>query len=413
MKSGWLRCVLVACWLLFLVNCGGSSKSTLVYIASQGSNPGTISAYSLNLSKGTLSSSNGALTPTGKSVPTGTQPGPLIFDPTNSFAYAADFGNPLAAGTDNSKKSGDIAAFSVGKDGTLSSLGLTATLLDCVTLHPVALAMDSKAHFLFVANQAFSNVNSGANCPGAPADGTPAAGVVTVFAVSSGKLGTPSPTAIPVPAGPPGTTTPTPTAIAASNQGNFVYITDSTNATVVGFAFDSNGALSSVPGQFFLVGNTPRAVLSPPAGNFLYVANAGTDDIYEFVINTDGSLMPISATTTTVGTGVGPIAMLTDPGAKYLYALANGGSQITGYTVNHVTGALTDVTANGGTVSTGANPVAFTIRSDGSTSGNFWVLTSNFGGNSVSTFSLNGATGTLSALPQLTGAVAPYGIAAR
>jgi 6-phosphogluconolactonase (cycloisomerase 2 family) len=413
MKSGWLRCVLVACWLLFLVSCGGSSKSTLVYIASQGSNPGTISAYSLNLSKGTLSSSNGALTPTGKSVPTGTQPGPLIFDPTNSFAYVADFGNPLASGTDNSKKSGDIAAFSVGKDGTLASLGLTAPLLDCMTLHPVAMAMDSKGQFLFVANQAFSNVNSGANCSAAPADGTPAAGVVTVFAVSSGKLGTPSTTAIPVPAGPPGTTTPTPTAIAVSNQGNFVYVTDSTNATVVGFAFDSKGALSSVPGQFFLVGNTPRAVLSPPVGNFLYVANAGADNIYEFVINTDGSLMPISATPTTVGTGVGPIAMLTDPSAKYLYALANGGSQITGYTVNHVTGALTALTISGGTVSTGANPVAFTIRSDGSSSGNFWLFTSNFGANSVSSYSLNGATGGLSPLPQLTGAVAPYGIAAR
>jgi len=124
--------------------------------------------------------------------------------------------------------------------------------------------------------------------------------------------------------------------------------------------------------------------------------------------------MPISTTTTVVGTGVGPIAMLTDPTAKYLYALANGGSQITGYTVNHVTGALTAITvANGGTVSTGANPVAFTIRSDGSTSGNFWVMTSNFGSNTVSTFLLNGATGALVPLPQLTSPVGPFGIAAR
>jgi 6-phosphogluconolactonase len=192
-----------------------------------------------------------------------------------------------------------------------------------------------------------------------------------------------------------------------------VYVTDSVNATVVGFAFDSTGALSSVPGEFFTVGNTPRAVLSPPAGNFLYVANSGTDNIFEFVINTDGSLVPISATPPTIGTGIGPIALLTDPGAKYLYALANGGSQITGYTINHVTGALTAVGVSGGTVSTGGNPVAFAIRSDGSTSGDFWVFTSNFGANTVSTFALNGATGALSPLPQLTGPVAPYGISAR
>jgi 6-phosphogluconolactonase (cycloisomerase 2 family) len=205
---------------------------------------------------------------------------------------------------------------------------------------------------------------------------------------------------------------PTPSAIAVSNQGSFVYVTDSTNAMVDGFAYDTNGALSFVPGQFFTVGNTPRAVLSPPTGAFLYVANSGTNDIYEFAINTDGSLVPISATTTIIGTGLGPIAMLTDPTAKYLYALANDGSQITGYTVNKVTGALTAISMNGGTVSTGANPVAFTIRSDGSTSGDFWVFTSNFGANSVSSYLLNGATGTLSPLPQLTAPVGPFGILA-
>jgi 6-phosphogluconolactonase (cycloisomerase 2 family) len=417
MKSGWLPCAMIASSLAFFVSCGGSSKSTFVYLASQGSDPGTVSAYSLNLSKGTLHSSNGALTATGKSAATGTQPGPLILDSTNTFAFVADFGNPQAAGNDNTKKSGDIASFSVNKDGSLTSKGLTPPLaIACESLNPVALAIDPGGKLLFVASQAFANVGATDTCPSPPANGTPAAGVVSVFTVSSGSLTAVANVAIPVPAGPPGTNTPTPTAIAVTNTaaGNFVYVTDSTNATVVGFAFDANGGLTSVPGQFFSVGNTPRAVLCPPAGAFLYVANAGSDNIYEFTINTDGSLMPISGSTTVVGTGVGPIAMLTDPNTKYLYALNHDGSQITAYTVNRVTGTLTAITAqNGGTVSTGSNPVAFTIRSDGSTSGNFWVLTSNFGSNTVSTFLLNGATGALVALPQLTAPVAPYGIAAR
>lgn len=405
MKSGWVRCALLACGLMLWVSCGGSSRSTYLYLASQGANPGEITAYRLNLNHGTLNSSNGALTQTGKSFATGVQPGPMIFDPSNSFAFVADFGNPVG------NQGGDIAAFSINKDGTLSSLGLTATPMDCVTLNPVALTMDSKGQFLFVAMQAFYNVSSGATCPTQPANGTPAPGFITVFPVSSGKLGTGVTTPLPVP---PGTTTtnPTPSAVAVSNQGSFVYVTDSSNGVVDGFAYDANGALSFVPGQFFTVGNTPRAVFSPPAGAFLYVANAGTNDIFEFAINTDGSLQPISATTTIVGTGLGPIAMTTDPTAKYLYVLANDGSQILGYTINHVTGALTAVTTNGGTVSTGANPVAITIRSDGTTSGNFWVFTSNFGANSVSSYLLNGATGALSPLPQLTGPVGPYGIVA-
>ncbi|PYX43790.1 MAG: hypothetical protein DMG83_16170 [Acidobacteria bacterium] len=367
MKSGWLRCALVVCGLMFWVSCGGSSRSTFLYLASQGANPGEITAYRLDLNHGTLNSSNGALVQNGKSFATGVQPGPMIFDPTNNFAFVADFGNPLG------NQGGDIAAFSVNKDGTLSSLGLTATPMSCVTLNPVALSMDSKGQFLFVANQAFYNVSSGATCPTQPANGTPAPGFITVFPVSSGKLGAGTSTPLPVP---PGTTTtvPTPSAVAVSNLGSFVYVTDSTNAVVDGFAYDANGTLSFVPGQFFTVGNTPKAVLSPPAG--------------------------------------GPTAMLTDPTAKYLYALANNGSQITGYTVNHVTGALTAITVNGGTVSTGANPVAFTIRSDGSTRGDFWVFTSNFGANSVSSYLLNGATGTLSPLPQLTAPVGPFGILA-
>jgi 6-phosphogluconolactonase len=193
-----------------------------------------------------------------------------------------------------------------------------------------------------------------------------------------------------------------------------VYVTDGVNNTVVGFAFDTTtGAMSSVPGQFFAVGKTPHAVLSPPQGTFLYVANAGSDDIYEFFINADGSIMPITNATTIVSAGVGPVAMLTDPNAKYLFALAHDGSQISGYTINRVTGALSAVGPNGGVVSTGANPVAFTLRSDGSTSGDFWMFTSNFAGNSVSSYLLNGSNGTLSALPQLTAPVAPSGIASR
>jgi 6-phosphogluconolactonase (cycloisomerase 2 family) len=407
--------VLVVGSLATIVSCGSSSKSALVYLASQGTVPGKIFTYRVDLKKGTLSSDNGALNATGTAVDTGTQPTVMIFDPTNTFAFVADLGSPLDTGSDNSKKNGDVAVFSIGKDGALASVGVTPPpVADCLSASPVALAMDRQGTVLFVANQTFYNVNNGATCPGNPSNGTPGPGFITAYPVSSGVLGTPVTAAIPVPAGPPGTNLPHPSAVAVANGLNFVYVTDEVNDTVAGFAFDSTGALSSVPGQFYKVGTTPRALLSPSVGTFLYVANAGSDDIFELFINADGSLMPITNSTTTIPAGVGPIAMLTDPNAKYLLALANGGSQITSFTINRVTGSLSAVGTNGSNVaSTGANPVAFTIRSDGSTSGNFWVFTSNFGANSVSTYALNGSTGTLSALPQLTGPVAPYGIATR
>src|ERR1700675_2832580 len=101
MRSGWLWCAFVASWLIFLAGCGSSSKTAFVYLVSRGSDPGTINAYSLNLSKGTLKSLNGALYPKGKGANPGTQPRPFILDPFPSFFFLAHFRNPLAAGDDN------------------------------------------------------------------------------------------------------------------------------------------------------------------------------------------------------------------------------------------------------------------------------------------------------------------------
>jgi 6-phosphogluconolactonase (cycloisomerase 2 family) len=412
MRSGWLRCVVIFLCLVFLLSCS-SSKTAFLYLVSQGTSPGTVTPYSLNLNTGLLNSSDGALVQAGKSANTGTQPTVLVFDPTQTFAYVADFGNPLGPGSDNTTKYGDVALFTVNSNGSLNSVGLTNEHLPCITYSPVALAMDSGAHFLFVANKGFANVDTGATCPGAPPNGTPAAGVLTVYQIGSGgKLTLVADNAIPTPTGV--TLTPTPTGVGVSNQGNFVYVTDSVNNTAVGFSYDTtSGTLATVPGQFFVVGTAPSSAFSPAAGNFLYVANASSNDIFEFVINTDGSLSPITNSTTTVAAGVGPTAMIADPSAKYFYVIANGGSQVIGYTFNHVTGALTPLSVNGGVVSTGANPVAITIRSTGSTNGNFWLFTSNNGASSVSTFALEITTGTLTPLPQITSPFAPYGIAVR
>lgn len=396
MRSGCLRCVTVLCALAFLLSCGGSSGGSggLLYLVSQGSDPGTVSAYSVSLKSGTVSSSNGALRAVGKEISTGSQPSALLFDPTQHFAYVAN------TASDN------VTALTVNPDGSL-----TAGATSAAGKRPVALAIDPGGHFLFVANEGVFLNNPAQNTPGS----------ISVFTIGSdGALteaaGSPfviQETAPPLPTTP---NQPQPESIAVSNQGNFVYVADRNNSTVVGYAFDgSTGILAPVPGQAFLAGNSPSAVFSPPAGNFLYVANEGSDDIFAFNINADGSLSAVTTsggtTQFTIATGVGPIALLSDPNAKYIFALANGGNEITGYSMNHVTGLLTSVAA--ATASTGANPVAFTIRSDGSKNGDFWIFTSNFGGNSVSTFKLTNATGALNALPQLTTPLAPYGIAIR
>ena len=403
MRSGWLQCVAMAACALLLASCGSSSKSAFVYLASQGTSPGIVTAYKVDLRSGVLNSSNGALVQTGNAVKAGTQPTVLLFDPTSSFAYAANFG------------SNDISLFTVNKDGSLAAASGTAALTNAA--RPSALAIDPGAHFLFVANQGLAATLT--NPVAIP-------GNVSVFAIGSGGAltevaGSPfgiQETSPPLQFNP---IAPFPSGVAVSHQGNFVYVSDQANNAVVSFSFDStSGALTPIAegcAQCFgvNVGTGPTALLSPPAGNFLYVANSSSNNIFEFAIDpNDGTLSPIQANTTTVPTGVGPIAMTTDPAAKYFYALANGGSQVIGYTLNQVTGELTAISGTGGTVvSTGANPVAFTLRSDGSLDGNFWLFVSNNGGSTISTYSMQGTTGKLTALPQLTSPLAPYGIGSR
>jgi len=397
MRSGWLRCVALVLSSVFLLSCGSSSKSGFVYLVSQGTSPGTVTAYSLNLGSGLLKSSNGALTQTGKSANAGTQPTVLLFDPKQSFAYTANFG------------SADITTFTVNKDGSLA-VAQASTKLTSAT-RPVNLAMDPGAHFLFVANEGDST--------------TP--GNVSVFSIGSAGALTEAPgspfsvheTSPPLPVLP---VAPLPVAVGVSNQGNFLYVADQANNAILPFSFDSStGALTAISGTCagpgpclgVVVGSAPSAVFSPAAGNFLYVANAGSNDIFEYAINTDGRLSPITASSTTVPAGIGPIAMITDPTVKYFYVLANQGSQVIGFTLNHVTGALTQLSTNGGTVSTGANPVGFAIRSNGTTNGNYWLFTSNNGASSISSFGLEITTGALTPLPQLTSPLAPYGIGVR
>src|SRR5882762_9292758 len=216
MRSGCLRCVAVLCSLVFLLSCGGSSgKSALLYLVSQGTDPGSISAYSVSLKNGTIHSSNGALTPVGKEAATGRQPSAVLFDPTQSFAYVAN------------TVSNDISTFTVSKDGSLAAQATTpVTAGRTKATRPVALAMDPGAHFLFVANEGIFLNDPAQNIPGN----------VSIFSIGSGGALTPvsgSPfvlqeTSPPLPSSP---NQPLPEALAVSNQGNFLYVADRTNGS--------------------------------------------------------------------------------------------------------------------------------------------------------------------------------------
>ncbi|MCA9796351.1 MAG: beta-propeller fold lactonase family protein, partial [Candidatus Eremiobacteraeota bacterium] len=76
-------------------------------------------------------------------------------------------------------------------------------------------------------------------------------------------------------------------AVESSNK--FVYVSDSINAKVYAFRFDSSGNLTPVPGSPFDSGGGPGTqptyIIAHPGADFLYIFNRGTDDISIFAIN--------------------------------------------------------------------------------------------------------------------------------
>lgn len=396
-RSGCLACVAILGFLAWLLACGSSGKSGFLYLVSQGTNPGMLSTYSFPLTNGILNTSNSTLTPVGTPANTGTspsgaQPTALTFDSSQTFAYVANF------------QSSDIAAFSLNKDGSLALSGNTALTIGT---NPVALVLDPGDKFLFVADQ---GIAADPNCL---AGGNPAACTsrVSVFSVSGTTLTEVAGSPFKLSATFPNQASPSALAVVITPVAEYLYVAQQGDGTLASFKVDtSSGALTSL-GTPITVGTAPSALLSPltTGATFLYVANSGSSNIYGFKVNDDGSFVPAAGSP--IGTGTGPVAMLSDPKARYLFALDNVSSQISGYRINAVTGALTPLSPS--TTSTGANPVAFTLRSDGTVNGNFWLFVSDFTGNTVSSYELISNTGVLSPLPQLLSPEAPYGIGSR
>lgn len=405
----WAGCVVLS--LALFMSCGSGDKTGIVYLVSQSDQNqcssgalcgASVGAYQINLRTGILNQNNTVLQSIGNPVPTGEQPTILVFNPSKTTAFVAN------------KTSNSISIFSVNHDGTLAT-GTTVQLRKPAT-NPAAMTMDPAGKFLFVTDL---GVPGDLNCGSKGTNPSECQAGISVFSVSSGSLTEVTGSPFPVLTQQQTTTygaPVVPAGVAVANSGNFVYVTEQSNDIVLGFSFNgSTGVLTPLPSTLtpplwpVLVGASPSGVFSPPISNFLYVTNLLSNNIYQFKIQSDGSLTPVVGSP--IAAGVGPTVMFSDPNGKYLLAVGTGSNQILGFRINQVTGALTAL--NPPFVSTGAGPIAATILSNGIVNGDFWIIASNYSGNSVSTIDLNYSTGAMTILPQITAPQAPFGIGSR
>jgi 6-phosphogluconolactonase (cycloisomerase 2 family) len=338
-----------------------SRDYTVAYVYSISASSSTISGFAIDYQTGVLVQLQGS---------------PFATQLTNAVSVvSAPSGNAVYAigGTQQAQ----VESFSVGTDGKLygqHTYNITGT-------YPTSAKIDAAGAFLYVTYKYQLQYGPG----------NPGPGGVTAFPINSdGTLGTPlntnlgnNPVAVTVSA-PVCTSTP----IIAGNTGAactggqkenvFVYVVDqeaSPNATIIGFAQNtSTGALTLLPGSSctttaptsctgYKAGVTPSAIASEQTGRFVYVTDKTSNEIFGYLIGSSttpnaGALT--SMVTSPFTTGLYPVSLTIDPRGKYLYTANYNGNSVSSFSIDPASGSLGG-TAAVGNFSTSTGPTCVTV----------------------------------------------------
>ncbi len=191
-----------------------------------------------------------------------------------------------------------------------------------------------------------------------------------------------------------------PAAVVVSPNGNFLFVANQSGSNSVFAVNATTGALTSVTGSPFSGSGAASGVAIDPNGEFLYVASTG---LYAFQINTTtGALTKVTGSPYTIPAAANSVTI--DPTGKFLYASIFGNLKTTqtspdiiSYSINSTTGALTQLNAQGVdgnqgeamAIASGSKAVVYTPR---------FVYIANTGDKTISEYTINDATGALTAV---------------
>lgn len=310
----------------------------------------------------------------------------------------------------------NVAVMTIGSDGKLyaqATPNITGT-------YPTAAAIDSAGKYLYVAytyQNGFSPVS-------------PGPGGITVFPIKAdGTLDTPSnvnvgnsPIAIAVSApvcdytgsAAAGSSSNTACIVNGSNStsnngvtGTFVYVVDaettSAKPTILTFAQNmTNGALTPVAGTNSNGGTNagvaPSAIAIDPTGKYVYVTDKQQNEIFGYEIansasgaaGTDGSLTPLVSSP--FATGGYPLGITIEPRGKYVYVANYNSNTVSSYSLNLANGSLGASAGSGFSTTTG--PTCVTVEP----ALGIYLYTSNYLDGSISGGQLSPDTGQLSGI---------------
>jgi 6-phosphogluconolactonase len=337
-----------------------------LFVAGNKSNPGQIQTFRADRVSGALSPvggavSSGGVTPVSEAVSTDYQ-----------HLYVANQGDST------------LVEFSISPTGSLSS-AKTVTM-DEEGNTPVSIFMNAQGTLLYVANRfqpGCSTAVTGAEiCNG---------GALAVFPVGSdGSLGAAVangslsywPVGI------------NPTAVNALASGTAAYVTTYDPGAGLGyldgFSASTTGALTSL-GTPYLAGVKPIALISTPTNRFVYVTDFSQNQMIAYSIIDGSTLHPLI--NGPFRTGNQPTSIAIDPRGIFLYVSNQLDNSISAYSIDLSTGTPTAAVSTSGTAvnATGTEPVAVIVDP----SYGRYIYTANFLDNSVTGFTINTSTGTI------------------
>lgn len=177
-----------------------------------------------------------------------------------------------------------------------------------------------------------------------------------------------------------------PMSLGITSDGAYLYVSDNGGAGLVeGYSINPiTGALAPVPGSPFFAGPKPAGLAVDPFRSYVYVVNdvpAGT--VTEFSSNPVGTLIPIPGSP--FPTGPNPFALTVDPVGQFLLVTSFTANALFSHPINPATGAV----AAPHVIGTPAGPLGVAVDPFGQ----FAYVADNAGAGSVSSFTINAATG--------------------
>src|ERR1035437_1039547 len=300
-------------------------------------------------------------------------------------AVSTDFQNLYVVNEDDNT----IVQFIIGSDGKL----YPQTTINTPGIFPLAVTVSGSNLFVLDKYQPLNTCSTGSPCSGSIAVFPLQAASGTI---ASGTPGTPLlngslsywPLIL------PGNTGHIlqPTGISASPSGADLYITayDTTANTgyVFGFSINSDGTLKALnAGVPVAAGIHTSAIAGDPSGSYVYVTDATAGTVLGYSVQS-GALAPLTSGTgggNSFPAGTPPSALVVDPSGSFLYVTNFLDASVTAYSIS--AGALT----RAGSYPTGLQPVAIGIDP----SQQHYLYTVNFLGGNVSGYEVNSLDGTL------------------